>query len=70
VDYLAGDRRFPASRRVALSLHRAVVTPLGHPIVDGELATAVATYSPRHLRFYLLPPALSGQIKRRRRSLL
>ena len=56
VDYLAGDRRFPALCRVSKPFHRVAMTPSTRPIVAGELATAVATNSP-HLRSSLSPAA-------------
>ena len=70
LDRLAGDRRLPAVRRVALSLHRVTMTLYHCPVNAGEVATALATNSLR--RGSLLSPAaaLLDQIKRRRRSLL
>ena len=58
VDYLAGDRRFPALCRVSKPFHRVAMTPSTRPIVDGEIATAVDTNSP-HLRSSLSPAASS-----------
>jgi hypothetical protein len=46
-DRLTGDRRLPAVRRVALSLHRVTVTPYHCLINAGEVATVLATNSPR-----------------------
>jgi hypothetical protein len=41
---------------VALTFHRVAMTPYTRPIVDGELATAIATNSPRRLLPQLRPP--------------
>jgi hypothetical protein len=69
-DRLAGDRRLPAVRRVALSLHRIAVTPYHCLINAGEVATALATNSLRHDSLLSPAAALLDRIKRRRRSLL
>ena len=69
-DGFAGDRRLPAVRRVALSLHRVTVTPYHCLINAGEVATALATNSLRHGSLLSPAAALLDQIKRRRRSLL
>jgi hypothetical protein len=67
---LAGDRRLLALRRVALTFHRVAMTPYTRPIVDGELATALATNSPRRLLPHLRPPARLGRIGHHRPSSL
>jgi hypothetical protein len=65
-DVLAGDRRFPAVCRVSKPFHRVAMTPCTRPIVDGEVATAADTNSPRKLLLYLRPPHLFIQIEHHR----
>jgi hypothetical protein len=63
---LAGDRRFPAVCRVSKPFHRVAMIPYTRPIVDGEIATAVDTNSPRKLLLYLRPPTRLAQIEHHR----
>jgi hypothetical protein len=42
------------------------MTPYTRPIVDGEVATAADTNSPRKLLLYLRPPTRLGQIEHHR----
>jgi hypothetical protein len=65
-DRLAGELPLPGLTPRGFTFHRNTVTRYGHLIVAGELATTVATYSPRRLHLYLRPPTRLGQIEHHR----
>jgi hypothetical protein len=67
---LTVDRRLSAVCRVAQLFHRVAVTRYYCQIGAGELATALATNSPRRLLPHLRPPARLGRIDHHRPSSL